>query len=80
MRKGDWDSRDIDQDRFIDLTKAKDEVLHVYLLEGDPNIYYNEDDVDLRPRLSSATFTSIKKGYSNSTNSIHFNRWNRNKR
>ena len=24
MRKGDWDSRDIDQDRFIDLTKAKD--------------------------------------------------------
>ena len=61
MRKGDWDSRDIDQDRFIDLTKAKDEVLHVYLLEGDPNIYYNEDDVDLRPRLSSATFTSLKK-------------------
>ena len=30
MRKGDWDSRDIDQDRFIDLTKAKDK-LHLLL-------------------------------------------------
>ena len=61
MRKGNWDSRDIDQDRFIDLTKATEGVLNVYLLEGDSNIYYSEADVDLTPRLSTATFKSLNK-------------------
>lgn len=61
MRKGDWEAKDVDQDRFIDLSQATDGVLHVYLLEGDSNIYYNESDVDLTPRLSTAMFKSLKK-------------------
>ena len=61
MRKGDWEAKDIDQDRFIDLSKAVDGQLHVYLLEGDSTIYYNEADVDLTPRLASATFKSLNK-------------------
>lgn len=61
MRKEVWESKDIDQDRFIDLTQATDGVLHVYLLEGDSNIYYNQTEVDLRPRLSSATFKSLNR-------------------
>ena len=61
MRKGDWETRDIDQDRFIDLSKAVDGQLHVYLLEGDSTIYYNEADVDLTPRLASSTFKSLNK-------------------
>ncbi|MGL4372661.1 MAG: type I pullulanase, partial [Turicibacter sp.] len=65
MRKGDWAAKDIDQDRFIDLTKAVEvdgkKVVHVYLHEGDQTIYYNEADVDLTPRLSSATFNSLNK-------------------
>lgn len=61
MRKGDWETRDIDQDRFIDISKAVDGQLHVYLLEGDSTIYYNEADVDLTPRLASSTFKSLNK-------------------
>ena len=61
MRKGDWETRDIDQDRFIDLAKAVDGQLHVYLLEGDSTIYYNEAVVDLTPRLASSTFKSLNK-------------------
>ena len=56
MRKGNWEASDIDQDRFIDLTKATDGVLHVYLLEGDSTIYYNEADVDLTPSFIISNF------------------------
>ena len=35
--------------------------MNVYLLEGDSNIYYSEADVDLTPRLSTATFKSLNK-------------------
>ncbi len=65
VRKGEWEAKDVDNDRFIDLSQAITEndkqVLHVYLLEGDEVIHYAEDEVDLTPRLSTATFTSLNK-------------------
>ena len=58
IRLNEWDSKDIDADRFIDMTKAKNGVLDVYLLEGDENIYYSKSDVNLSPKFLSAYFTS----------------------
>ena len=65
LRKGDWEAKDGDSDRFIDLSTAITEtdkkVLHVYLLEGDETIYTDVNDVDLTPQLSLASFTEMNK-------------------
>ena len=62
IRKGDWAAKDIDKDRFIDLTKATEvdgkKQLHVYLLQGEEMVYYTSE-VDKTPALSGATFTDL---------------------
>ena len=36
VRKNEWEEKDIDNDRFIDITETtEDGILHVYLVEGD---------------------------------------------
>lgn len=51
VRKGDWESKDVDGDRLIDLTYAnsKGEVT-IYLLQGDANVYYGK----VTPAITSA--------------------------
>ncbi|WP_312649505.1 hypothetical protein [Proteiniclasticum sp.] len=61
VRKGEWEAKDVDMDRFISIGKAKDGVLDVYLLEKDPNIYYAEEDVDLSPKILKAELTTVNK-------------------
>ncbi len=61
VRKGEWEAKDVDMDRFISLAKAKDGVLDVYLLEKDPNIYYAQEDVDLSPKILKAELTTVNK-------------------
>ena len=59
VRKGDWEDKDVDEDRFIDLTRMVDGELHVYLVEGDVGIYYDPNDIDLSPNLVASTFESL---------------------
>lgn len=61
VRKGEWEAKDVDMDRIITLNKAKDGVLHVYLLEKDPNVYYAEEEVDLSPKILKAELTTVNK-------------------
>ena len=62
IRKGEWSEKDIDKDRFIDLTKAVEvngkKQLHVYLLQGEEMVYYTPD-IDKTTPLSGATFTDL---------------------
>lgn len=62
VRKGEWSAKDVDKDRFIDLTKAIEvdgkKQLHMYLLQGEEMVYYS-DEVDKTPALSGVTFTDI---------------------
>ncbi|ERJ13193.1 alpha-amylase family glycosyl hydrolase [Haloplasma contractile] len=44
-RLNDWQEKDVNQDRFIDLTKLTGDELHIWMTEGDPTIYYSEDKV-----------------------------------
>ena len=47
VRKNEWEEKDIDNDRFIDITETtEDGILHVYLVEGDSSIGYSIDDPD----------------------------------
>lgn len=61
MRKGEWEAKDVDMDRFISVSKAKDGSIDVYLLEKDPNVYYEEAEVDLSPKILRAELTTVNK-------------------
>ena len=51
VRKGDWEQKDGDSDRFIDLANVNEKgEITIYLIQGDPNIYYGE----VRPSITKA--------------------------
>jgi len=54
MRQGEWLAKDIDADRLIPLSKVKNKVLEVYLVQGDPKIYYQISDIDMSPKFLGA--------------------------
>lgn len=43
VRKGDWEEKDIAEDRFLDLSQAKDGRLVVWLWQGENSISYGEE-------------------------------------
>lgn len=61
IRLNEWEAKDVDADRFIDLSNAKDGVLDVYLLQSDAKIYNDVSEVDLSPQILSATLTTAKR-------------------
>lgn len=54
-------SRDCDSDRIIDLTRAKNNKLDVYVVQGNKEVYYNKKDVVKQPVISSASFINAKE-------------------
>ncbi len=58
-RKGDWLAKDIDTDRFIPLSKLNNKVLEIWLLQGDPKIYYTAATVDLSPKFLGARIDGV---------------------
>jgi len=65
IRQGEWLAKDIDSDRFINLTREKDNKLEIWLVQGDSRIYYKLSDIDMSPKFLSANldgpdFISVK--------------------
>ena len=63
VRKGDWESKDVDEDRFVSLKMLKKDdkdTYHVYLKSGDPTIYIDKDGGTLS-EIKYATFTSMTR-------------------
>lgn len=54
IRQGEWLAKDIDSDRFINLTREKNSKLEVWLVQGDSRIYYKLSDIDMSPKFISA--------------------------
>lgn len=61
VRLNDWEQKDIDSDRYIETSKAVNGVLDVYLVQGDENIYFSADEMDLSPKFLSAALTTAKR-------------------
>lgn len=61
VRLNEWEKKDFDADRFIDMGKAADGTLHVYLVQGDGTIYYDKNEVDLSAQFLSASFPTAKE-------------------
>jgi pullulanase len=56
IRLNEWEKKDYDSDRFIDLSLVKDNKIDVYLLQGDSKIYTDISEIDLSPKFLSASF------------------------
>lgn len=62
VRKSDWSDKDIDLDRFINLAYAnKDGVIDAYIIKGDENIYFNQDNVIKNQAVMSAKIDSLNE-------------------
>ena len=58
VRLNDWEAKDTEADRFIELSKAVNGVLDVYIIEADSTIYYDVNDADLTPKFISASLST----------------------
>ncbi|MFZ9690446.1 MAG: type I pullulanase [Phycisphaerales bacterium] len=52
VRRGEWERKDIDFDRFVDLSPSGD--TEIWLLAGDPAVHRRADDIDRSLRVRSA--------------------------
>lgn len=59
IRQGEWKSKDIDKDRFI-TEVAADGTANVWLLQGDENVYYSKDKVNLGGKILTASIDDAK--------------------
>jgi pullulanase len=57
----DWDKKDTPNDRFLDVTKAENGVIDVYVVQDDEKYGYGEDEMNIAPKLMSASLTSVNK-------------------
>ncbi len=50
-----WDKKDTSNDRFMDITKAKDGVIDLYVVQDEENFGYGEDEMNLAPKIMEAS-------------------------
>lgn len=48
VRKGNWEEKDVDEDRFLDISQAKDGKLSVWIWQGESTIHYEKVEADVR--------------------------------
>jgi len=62
IRLNEWEAKDIDVDRFLDVAQMNDEgILDVFLIQGDEKIYYDANDIDLSPKILGAELIDTNK-------------------
>ncbi len=62
VRLNEWEAKDVDMDRFAQLSKMGDDgVLDIYLIQGDETIYYDLSKIDLAPKFLSAALADTNK-------------------
>lgn len=61
IRKGEWEAKDVESDRFVPIDKKNEAgQLEIFLVQGAERIYYSEDEIDLSPKFLKATFIDEK--------------------
>ncbi|HWT73957.1 MAG TPA: type I pullulanase [Mobilitalea sp.] len=55
-----WDLKDTNNDRFMDVTKAKDGVIDIYVVQDDANFGYAEDEMSLAPKIMETAINDSK--------------------
>lgn len=57
----DWEQKDVNKDRFLDLSKAKSGILNVYFLQGEEEIYYSAEEINGGKRVVRACYDDVNE-------------------
>lgn len=57
----DWEKKDINEDRYLDLSKVKDGILDVYFVQGEEQIFYSEEEVQMRQGIIRAQYDTMEQ-------------------
>ena len=52
----DWEQKDTTDDRFMNIAYEKDGVIDIYVVQGEASFGYGENEMNIGPRLLSASF------------------------
>ena len=55
-----WEQKDCTEDRFINLSYAKDGTIDIYLVQGESKFGYGEDEMNIGPKIMEAYFTDAQ--------------------
>lgn len=62
IRLNEWEAKDIDQDRFIEVAQINSEgILEIYVVQSESDIYYQRSKVNLDPKIVSAKLIDPNK-------------------
>lgn len=57
----DWEKKDVNADRYLDLSKAEDGVLTVYFVQEQEEIFYSEEEVETGAQITKACVDDINQ-------------------
>lgn len=57
----DWEKKDVNADRYLDLSKAQDGVLTVYFVQEEEQIFYSEEEVRTGPQITKASIEEMNQ-------------------
>ncbi len=61
VKLNDWEARDGDQDRFVQTSKKNEAgVVEIYLVQDNPEIFYDKGKVDLSDKFTTAKIDSLR--------------------
>ncbi|HCR40276.1 MAG TPA: hypothetical protein DIW41_05175, partial [Lachnospiraceae bacterium] len=55
-----WEQKDCVEDRFMDLSYAKEGVIDIYVVEGETKFGYGEDEMNMEPKIMEASFMDVQ--------------------
>jgi pullulanase len=50
----EWDMKDVESDRFIDIKKAKNGIIDIYVVQDEIEFGYTQEDMSLAPKIKEA--------------------------
>lgn len=57
----DWEKKDVNADRYLDLSKAQDGVLNVYFIQEEEEIFYSEEEVLAGQKITRVQYDNLNQ-------------------
>lgn len=57
----DWEKKDVNEDRYLDLSKIKDGVLDVYFVQEEEQIFYSAEELQTGQRITKAQYDDMNQ-------------------
>lgn len=61
LKYKDWEKKDVEKDRYLDLSKAENGVLSVYFLQEEEQVFYSEKKLNMGQRIMWARYDDVNQ-------------------